>query len=209
MYMTRMEIDTSKRESLMAIASPGMFHGAIESAFERGERKLWRIDSFKETLYLLIVSEKKPDLTRACEQFGTNAGWESRDYSAFLQNIREGDRFYFRLAANPTVSKCVKKDGRGKVMAHVTAKQQENWLLERSKKNGFSIGSEEFAAIKSEWVKFRKGHENGRPVSFRKVIFEGVLTVINVEQFKETLKCGIGREKAYGCGLLTIARKQS
>ena len=37
------------------------------------------------------------------------------------------------------------------------------------------------------------------------VVFEGVLTVTDADAFRNALVNGIGREKAYGMGLLTIA----
>jgi CRISPR system Cascade subunit CasE len=42
-------------------------------------------------------------------------------------------------------------------------------------------------------------------VSFTMVVFEGVIEITDAESFRSTLVQGIGREKAFGCGLLTIA----
>lgn len=36
--------------------------------------------------------------------------------------------------------------------------------------------------------------------------FEGVLTITEAELFRKALIDGIGRAKAYGCGLMTLAR---
>jgi len=36
------------------------------------------------------------------------------------------------------------------------------------------------------------------------VTYEGILTVTDKERFRKTLIEGIGREKAYGMGLLTV-----
>ena len=38
------------------------------------------------------------------------------------------------------------------------------------------------------------------------VTYEGMLTVTDAELFRQALTQGIGREKAYGMGLLTIMR---
>jgi CRISPR system Cascade subunit CasE len=43
-------------------------------------------------------------------------------------------------------------------------------------------------------------------VSLYTVTYEGILEITDVELFKEVLTKGIGRGKAYGCGMLTIAR---
>ncbi|MCI5760847.1 MAG: type I-E CRISPR-associated protein Cas6/Cse3/CasE, partial [Ligilactobacillus agilis] len=46
--------------------------------------------------------------------------------------------------------------------------------------------------------------KNNRRVNLSKATFEGVLTVTDLEAFKKTLTRGIGREKAYGMGMLTV-----
>ena len=56
----------------------------------------------------------------------------------------------------------------------------------------------------NETMNFKKGPD-GERVSFLKTTFEGTLTVTDRDKFITTLKAGIGREKAYGCGMLSIA----
>lgn len=208
MYLTRMELDTAKRAAVMALSSPNRIHGAVESAFAERKRTLWRIDRLAGKTYLLLVSEDRPDLGSAVKQFGTENGWESRDYTPFLEKIWAGDRRRFRLTANPVITKSAGSGNRGSVLAHVTVEQQEQWLADRAKKHGFSVATGEFSAVSSSWITLRKGKEGGRLVSFRSVTFEGILTVTDAALFRETLKNGIGREKAYGCGMLTVTGKE-
>ena len=47
--------------------------------------------------------------------------------------------------------------------------------------------------------------QNGRIVTIRAVVFEGILKVTDAELFRSALASGIGPAKAYGCGLLTLA----
>lgn len=209
MYLTRMELDTSKRKCAMALSSPGLFHGAIEEAFPQRDRKLWRIDSLNGTTYLLLLSKDKPELGSAAEQFGTEWGWQSRSYDGLLDSVRSGDRRRFRLTANPVITKSAGSGNRGTVTAHLTYAQQEKWLLDRAEKYGFSLKEGEFSVTQSEWVSFRKGKDKCRPVSFKAATFEGILTVTDAELFREALCGGIGREKAYGCGLLTVLRNEA
>ncbi|BAV87872.1 hypothetical protein RA11412_1573 [Rothia aeria] len=42
-------------------------------------------------------------------------------------------------------------------------------------------------------------------VTLRKAQFDGALRITNVEQFREALVNGMGRGKAYGMGLMTLA----
>ncbi len=103
MYLSRVELDPTRRSTMTALAAPQKFHGAVESAFS-GERRrrLWRLDRLGEKLYLLLLSEEMPDLSGVVEQFGTGAAPESRNYDPLLARITPGSLWQFRLAANPT-----------------------------------------------------------------------------------------------------------
>ena len=70
MYLSRVELDPTRRSTMTALAAPQKFHGAVESAFS-GERRrrLWRLDRLGEKLYLLLLSEEMPDLSGVVEQF--------------------------------------------------------------------------------------------------------------------------------------------
>ena len=72
MYLSRVELDLTRRSTMEALAAPQKLHGAVESAFA-GERRrrLWRLDRLGERLYLLLLSEDAPDLSGVVEQFGT------------------------------------------------------------------------------------------------------------------------------------------
>ena len=74
MYLSRVELDLTRRSTMEALAAPQKLHGAVESVFA-GERRrrLWRLDRLGERLYLLLLSEDAPDLSGVVEQFGTGA----------------------------------------------------------------------------------------------------------------------------------------
>jgi CRISPR system Cascade subunit CasE len=111
------------------------------------------------------------------------------------------------LRANPVRSSSQEineRTGRGKVYAHVTQEQQMKWLLDRAENLGFALEPQEFAVIHTEWKKFRKSIQDPHHVVLRTATYEGVLTITDVDRFRQTLTNGIGRAKAYGCGLMTI-----
>ena len=142
MYLSRVELDPTRRSTMAALAAPQKLHGAVESAFA-GERRrrLWRLDRLGERLYLLLLSEDAPELSGVVEQFGTGAAAETRSYDPLLQRVEPGSCWQFRLTANPTKS-C--KDtqnpaARGTVAAHCTTQYQKQWLLERAAKRGFAL----------------------------------------------------------------------
>ena len=68
MYLSRVELDPTRRSTMAALAAPQKLHGAVESAFT-GERRrrLWRLDRLGERLYLLLLSEDVPELSDVVE----------------------------------------------------------------------------------------------------------------------------------------------
>lgn len=206
MYLSRMKLDLSLRKTMMALASPSLFHGAVESSFaDRGGRKLWRIDHLNGSCYLLLLSADEPDLTSAVSQFGfQDEGWETKDYAPLLARVANESVWRFRLAACPSWSKTSKDPAkRGTVLAHTTVEHQKEWLASRAEKHGFALGPDSFDVVHSKREMFQKGGR-GKAVTLMHAIYEGVLTVSDAELFCTALTCGIGRAKAYGMGLMTI-----
>lgn len=206
MYLSRVALDIKKRSTMVALANPQQFHGAVEQAFE-GERRrrLWRLDSLGDKLYLLLLSQDVPDLQHIAEQFGTEEAPATKEYTPLLERITDGTVWRFRLTANPTksVSNPTQPQKRGKVYAHITTEFQEKWLLERAEKNGFHLNPDNFTVVQCQWRRFQKEHK-GRPISLLSVTYEGVLEVTDAEKFRQVLIEGMGRGKAYGLGLMTV-----
>lgn len=216
MYLTRMLLNTKLRSTMRAMASPNLFHGAIETAFSgERQRNLWRIDHLGEKTYLLILSREKPDLTAAVQQFGNPAkvpGWETKEYAPLLERVQNGSVWRFRLTANPVRSRMKKEEGqttpeRGTVSAHTSLRYQKEWLMKRAEKNGFSLNDGEYSVVHSQWYVFHKGSAHKEKVSLFAATYEGVLKVENQELFREVLIKGLGRGKAYGLGMMTIVRQ--
>jgi len=210
MFLSRIELDRYKPETRRALNSPQVLHASIEGCFEQKqpERSLWRIDNMGERLYLLLLSPVQPDFTKFAAQFAPSCVMgESKDYTLLLSRLQKNQRLEFRLRANPVHS--VKgKHGihgkRGKVYAHVTTEQQRGWLMERAETNGFVLREGGFDVVEKGQMRFwRKAGE--RAVEIGYAVFEGVLEIVDVERFRAALVQGIGRGKAYGCGLLTVA----
>lgn len=209
MYLSRVELDPTRRATMAALAAPQKIHGAVETAFA-GERRrrLWRIDNLSGKLWLLILSEDTPELSGIAAQFGVPGApkYETKDYTPLLSRAAPGSVWQFRLTANPTKSCPAGQNAvRGTVRAHCTVDYQKQWLLERAPKHGFSLDPDAFTVTHTQWYRFYRGG-SGKPVSLLGVTYEGVLQVTDPESFCAALTQGIGRGKAYGMGLLTVMR---
>jgi CRISPR system Cascade subunit CasE len=165
------------------------------------------LDSLSGQLYLLCLSPEPPQFTAFAAQFGfADQPGEFYDYTPFLRRLQVGQQWQFRLCANPVLAVKQSEAGqRGKLRAHVTPQQQEQWLLMKAEKCGFSLAAGQFRVIGDSWRRFSKGGSN-KTITLHTVSFDGLLTITDLPLFLAALTEGIGRGKAYGCGLLTLAR---
>ncbi|MEU7044729.1 type I-E CRISPR-associated protein Cas6/Cse3/CasE [Streptomyces varsoviensis] len=239
MYLTRFRINTARTEARRLLGSPHFMHGAVNMAFAtppprqgQSPRVLWRLDhSPSGRPDLFIVSPGKPDLTHLVEQVGwptaEEPGWTTFAYAEFLDTLKQGDTWGFRLTANPVHH--IRKPGSAegtptKRTAHLTPKHQVRWLLERQEAAGFEItrkpdarrllpgadgdpGDEHEVIVHNRVPhQFRKREPVSRgDVRFVRVTFDGRLRVTDPDALRRTLTHGLGKAKAYGCGLMTLA----
>ena len=179
---------------------------------------------------LFISSPVPPDPSHIVEEAGyaTEGGVVVRDMSTFLDGLSAGQRWGFRLCVNPTFqeSNQVNARGRKKILAHVTQDQQTQWVLDRAARLGFKVvTSAEYGGdlpvledrgghrvdganllingVERGIAEFKRGSSR---VTLALATFEGVLEVTDPELLRHGLVHGIGRGKAYGCGLMTLAR---
>ncbi|MDO4564487.1 MAG: type I-E CRISPR-associated protein Cas6/Cse3/CasE [Clostridia bacterium] len=210
MYLSSIRLDEKRRKTLDALNNPGIVHGLVERCFcqeEERARRLWRIDRFGETYRLLLLSETIPDLSPIASQLGfENDVGETKDYTGLLNRIEAGQTWRFRIRANPVQSEKAPGKTRGRIRAHVTVEQQKRWLMKCSERFGFALEYDQFDVVHTKWERFKKRIDDRRYVVFRTVTFEGSLRVTDGELFCNALEGGIGREKGFGCGLLTIMR---
>jgi CRISPR system Cascade subunit CasE len=208
MFMSRVAIDTKNRKKLRDLSHLGAYHAWVEDSFsqERSRpkaersRKLWRIDHLQGASYLLVVSPGRPDLG-AFEKYGVAGSAACQDYEPFLDRLAVGARLRFRATLNPVVSVAQAGEKRGRVMPHITAEQQMQFLLNRAAKNGFVLKADDFTITDRGFALLRKGGEN---IRLARATYEGMLEVADMARFRRALTGGIGRKKAYGFGLMTV-----
>ena len=211
MYLTRVELDGRNRKTQVALEKPSMFHGAVERAFEpRQKRVLWRIDQLGGVYYLLILSDSKPNnIINLVRQFcRSSADVATKSYEPLLNKAEKDTIWRFRLVANPTYSVPLHntKPVRNPIAAHITEEGQLEWLKKRSEQYGFTIVDDACRITASEWKVFKKNKDADAPINMLLVSYEGILKVTDTSAFRTMLCSGIGREKAYGAGMLTICR---
>jgi CRISPR-associated protein, Cse3 family len=173
-------------------------------------RVLWRIDGSGRHRTLYLVSPAEPDLTHLVEQAGwpTTETWETRKYTDFLNSLRAGSRWAFRLTANPVHNGRLGHRSETRRIGHVTVEQQRQWLLSRAERAGFRVattaaGEPDLIVRDRQTLSFLRG---AGQVTLRVATYDGHLVVTDADALRTALTCGIGHAKAYGCGLLTLAQ---
>lgn len=221
MYLTRIALNRRRRDAANLLGSRHAMHAAVEACFPpkldgtARDRNLWRLDRNGDQTWLYLVSETRPDPTSLIEQ----AGWpdaesthETAEYARLLDKVRDGAVFSFRTNVNPSEAKARPADSNGvrksgKVTPITGEQNQLAWFARKAETNGFRIVDGEHgttaAIVSSGTDSFQRG---GQTVKVTSATITGVLQVADAEKFIAALTGGIGRSKAFGCGLLTIAK---
>lgn len=211
MYLTQFEFNVQRRESRRVLASAERIHASVLHSFPAGTaeqgRILWRLDRGDHgRCELWISSPQPPDLTALVESCGwpATSSWRTASLDVLAERLAPGQRWRFRLAANP-VAVLPANGTRGKVVP-LTRSGHVPWLAERAERLGFSLGEAERPTVqvtRSEDLQFTKG--GGVRVTLRLSQFDGILEVTDPAALRGALFDGIGRAKAYGAGLMTLA----
>jgi len=126
-------------------------------------------------------------------------------------SLHQGQALRFRLRANPV--KTIKDERKGERIKNgktytrtvrvplIQEEQQQAWLVRKLE----GVATLQALTVQQELpLNFRKQREN-RSGKIQPVLFDGVLTVENVDAFTELLRRGIGPAKSLGCGMLSLA----
>lgn len=225
MYLTRFRFNTARRDSRRLLSAPRYLHAAVQHAFPEPERLqgedariLWRLDqASRHEAVLYISSPEEPDLSHLVEQAGwpargLEAGWETRPYDKLLGALEVGQEWAFRLTANPVHTVRTDPDKPKQRLAHVTVAQQIQWVMDRCDRHGFKVaeqstGEPNLVLNERTWLQLDKENVKARDskVKIRTATYEGVLVVEEPTALRSALVKGIGKAKAFGCGMMTLA----
>ncbi|WP_097460232.1 type I-E CRISPR-associated protein Cas6/Cse3/CasE [Mangrovitalea sediminis] len=107
--------------------------------------------------------------------------------------------YRFRVIVNPT-----RRDSASRKLIPVKGREAiAEWFTERASKSwGFSVSPEHLQVDKVEVLRFNDKHQH--PVTLCQAHIQGQLQISDSTQFARSFSQGIGRARAFGCGLLQI-----
>lgn len=153
--------------------------------------------------------------------------WHIDPPKVYDPRLSQGQKLFFMLRVNPVVIATTaneKKQRHDVVMQEkkrigykqIPEKERPSlqqlvqqssikWLTARMDNNGFSLEPDQ--VIADGYQQHRNSiNKQQHPIRYSTVDFQGILTVTNIDLFRKALFSGIGKSKAFGCGLLLIKR---
>lgn len=143
----------------------------------------------------------------------------------FAPRLGVGDRLAYKLRVNPTI--CLKspsgKSQRHDVLMHAKSQAKEeglddpvtiqermtqsaqDWLADTHRLSRWGIQLDMHPDVEC-YMQHQVTQGKGRKIRFSSVDLQGVLTITEPEHFTAALCSGLGRAKAFGCGLMLVRR---
>jgi CRISPR system Cascade subunit CasE len=219
-FLSKLTVNVTSREFRRDYTDVHRMHRTVMSAFpdvpdhnaaRQAHGVLWRLDTAQRGFTLYVQSHVKPDWTLLAQGYLTEPA-QVRDLQPVLDAIQPGRKLAFRLVANPTRSIHTEgtpgQRGRGKRVPHRKPDKQVEWLARQGERHGFviPIGANGQADVAPSSTPILRGHKNDEQlITVEPVRYDGHLIITEPEAFTNAVLNGIGRAKAFGCGLITLA----
>lgn len=216
MFLSRVTLDLTKLTPAMwqkwQVAQPYASHQWLWQLFtEQNERQfLFRHEPTAQGDSFYLLSEEVPIAERSLFSISSKP---------FTPQLAQGMTLAFSLRANPVVTRNGKRSDvlmdakyqaklQGTDPSEFPDRQEKAafaWLKAQGERGGFTVEAQDVQISGQQRQRFaRKTGEH--PITFTTVDFTGSLEVTNSQLFMQTLKKGLGKSKAMGCGLLLIRR---
>ncbi|GAA0913334.1 MULTISPECIES: type I-E CRISPR-associated protein Cas6/Cse3/CasE [Streptomyces] len=213
LWLTRIIPSPASREARRDLADAVALHRRLMSLFPDGAGEnpraalgvLHRVDDAPTGPYVLLQSRHRPDLSRLPQQYG-QAG--TRPLDPLLAALRSGAHIHFRCTANP-----VRKPGATTralynlpAVVPLHGAHANDWWLRQADTAGLKVLTLNAQPLDSATgIRGHRGSSEKQRVRHARTRFDGTAVVIDPDLLRAKITDGIGRGKAYGCGLLTVA----
>jgi len=206
MHLSQLVLNPYNRQARLDLSDPYQMHRSLVRVFvsepmQVPPRFLWRLEQShsQQEPAVLLQSAQEPDFS----ELQSRPGYLSESPECALSSksvdlerlVALGTHYRFRLVANPTVSRA------GKRFGLVGEADQVAWLSRQGERYGFT--PESAIVVNHHYIKTRKA---GALLNLLRVQYEGLLCVRDAGRLRTALLAGIGPGKAFGCGLLSVAR---
>ena len=201
---------------VIGLAAPGLGEEQVESP-RRQAGLLFRLEESQGAPVLLVQSADALNADALGAGFGSMV---ERDLTPFLEGLEKGAEVRYRIAAAP--SKRLGKSehnaerlgdraeqlselaqpGKRTYTRPLFGEQAEEWWRERAERHGLDLSD---VASTGAVPALDRGRSGKRGVRIHVTRFDGHAVVRDPDALREAVRNGIGRSKAVGCGMLSLA----
>lgn len=209
-HLSLLHLDAADQQVRVDLRDVSELHRTLMSAFAdvggaNGRARaelgvLFRVSPEDERTTVLVQSQVRPrwdDLPRGY----LDRAAEVRPLEPLLDRITYASIWRFRLTANATVTNNQTRSRRGLTREADLVE----WLSRKSAQIGAQLSTNQQPTFTARDLGTISGRRGAQKITLRQALFEGVLRVEDAGVCKAALISGIGRGRAYGCGLLTLA----
>ena len=194
MFLSKLTMNQMNRQAMRLLGDIYSLHKIVMSGFEAYQnqtRVLFRVEpELSDGLVnVLVQSRVKPSWAPT--------GFKNFQTKEFNPVFRQDVNLRFRLRANPTVTR------NGKRYGLIRDKSLEEWIRKKEKNLGVQFHS--MSIVDEGYITGSKGRES-HCLNLKTALYDGLLTVTDVYLLEKAFSEGIGSGKAFGCGLLSLAR---
>ncbi|WP_413754912.1 type I-E CRISPR-associated protein Cas6/Cse3/CasE [Streptomyces sp. MMBL 11-3] len=182
-----------------------MFPDGMEGPARAAFGVLFRAEETPRGPQILLQSHIVPDPSRLPDGYG-NA--ETRSLDSLLSNLKKGTIVKYRCVANPVRKPRTTTQEMYKLppVVALSGNAAVEWWERQSTAAGLEplhVNAQPLAAVHG--LRGSKGPASKQQIQHSRTRFDGTARVLDPDLLREKLAAGIGRGKAYGCGLLTLA----
>ncbi|MBL8067384.1 MAG: type I-E CRISPR-associated protein Cas6/Cse3/CasE [Armatimonadetes bacterium] len=203
MFLSRLILNAKHPRVRSEVDHPYELHRTICKAFDNPDeaRILFRADTERPgEVHVLVQSLVAPDW--GCldgEKLYVKSADDPKPVE--LAGLQHGMPLRFRLRCRPSMR--IAEAGHPEEGKRKSLKNREEifaWLQRKADESGFDVPNVAFDRV--YWYESKSGKDQ-KPLGA--VQFDGVLIVTDPERLREAVRKGIGPQKAYGFGLLSLA----
>jgi CRISPR system Cascade subunit CasE len=207
LWITQLTPDLRSPDALRDLRDAVRLHRRIMALFPSGlgpqARQnagiLFRIEETQAGVFVLIQSALEPSPAALPRSYGTI---RSKPLTPLLNALAPGRRVRYRITANATRKLGLNTTaGRPKEVVPLHGPEAEAWWQRQAESCGLALHTVESTPLDQAAGTRRDANR----VVHARTRFDGLATITDPAALSSRLRTGIGRGKAYGCGLLTLA----
>ena len=198
MYLSRLYLNSQNRYAIRDSSHRYELHRTLSRACKQGF--LWRLELERRLGFptVLVQSSVAPDWDAVTTEYpGYFSDTITKPYT-LPERFFQSQRLNFLLEANPTVKR------RGKHHGLVDTAEQLSWMHRQLQRLNAIPVLTHVVRVERLFIRKSSNHEE-KPIILIAVTFQGIIQIEAPDLFRQGLTQGIGRGKAFGLGLISVA----